>query len=135
MNGKDNLIPLVEVTDGAEEALERARGVLAAEEKLRFADQFCLVTITKPDADGQQNVDAQVGASTHGMLTMVVTMLGLLGAERLGTSANNMPPELARAVAQTMGFEVLTRFLRDQSDKALAAAEPRTPAQDAGAVN
>lgn len=135
MNGNDNLIPLVNVTQGGELADEVKRGIEEAIASLQGAEQFCLVTISPAGTAGQQNIDAKVGCTDHGMLTMVVTMLGLLGAERLGASAGNMPPELARAVAQSMGFEVLTRFLREQSAQALAAAEPRTPAQDAGAVN
>lgn len=133
MTEQNELIPLVNVTDGGEEALERARGVLAAEEKLRTAEQFCLVTISKPDDKGQQNIDAQVGASDHGMLTMVVTMLGLIGAQRLGPAGSTMPADVARAIAQSLGFEELNRFLRQQSEQALAALDPRTPAKDAGA--
>lgn len=129
----DNLIPLINVNQSDDAAAAVHLGIEQAITKLRSAEQFCLVTISPPDADKQQAIDAAVGCTDHGMMTMVVTMLGLIGAQRLGESANSMPADMARAVAQSLGFEELNRFLRQQSEQALAAMNPRTPAQDAGA--
>lgn len=131
MNDNENLIPLVNLTEGSTPAEEMIRGKEEAMAKLEMAEQFSLVTIAPAGADGEQLIDVALGCTDHGMMTMVVTLLGMVGAAKLGDAANAMPAELARATAQMLGFQELSNFLRAEGERRVAEAMPRTPASDA----
>ncbi|MNN01343.1 hypothetical protein D3C81_1139580 [compost metagenome] len=126
-------IPLIDVTEAeSQEAVMRTARPQAIAQ-IETAEQFCVVAINPPDAEGHQTIEATVGASDHALMTMVVTLLGLVGASYMGAQAQQMPTDVARATAQMLGFQHLNAFLREQSQRALAAYEPQTPASDAGA--
>jgi hypothetical protein len=132
MNGNtpDNLIPLVNVTDGPtlEEVL--AKAIPEGVGMIQNADQFALVVIEKPDEQGNQNINMSAGCSDHALIAMTVQMIGLVGAGQLGERMQNMPTEVARATAQMIGFQTINQYLRDQAQRTLAAADPQTPAED-----
>lgn len=126
---KSNVIPLVDVTAAAaaNAQAEDFHAVFAESVAQALSKGPAPVLFARLDQDF--SLDVHCVADESQVLSMVMALVTMIGANKIGDQGMNSFPDqaLAQTTAQVTGLSILNALVNQQ----VRGAEPRTPATDA----